>query len=158
MNSTDKLKQLNDSYAAFKIQFMEQGQRVVKEIFKDLFENEWINGAKWTQYTPYFNDGEPCIFGVNDISIGFVKDWSDVSPWGEFQNDCTEDEWLYNYGVYAGDGSEYTKLSEDQLKVIKDFQKLFAQIPEDIFENVFGDHCSVLATKDGFEVEEYEHD
>lgn len=38
---------------------------------KAIFEKhgDIVDSFGWTQYTPYFNDGEPCEFGVNDLFI-----------------------------------------------------------------------------------------
>lgn len=44
--------------------------------FKDtvarVLAHEEVTGIAWTQYTPYFNDGEPCIFRATDPSFAFV--------------------------------------------------------------------------------------
>lgn len=41
-------------------------------LFKDIFEKHpTLDSFAWTQYSPYFNDGEPCIFrvhGINEIN------------------------------------------------------------------------------------------
>src|ERR1044072_5669755 len=47
----------------------EQTQQIAQEVFnsgaKAVFaDNPIIESFAWTQYTPYFNDGEPCIFSV----------------------------------------------------------------------------------------------
>ena len=26
-----------------------------------------VHSVRWSQYTPYFNDGDACVFGVNDF-------------------------------------------------------------------------------------------
>jgi hypothetical protein len=41
-------------------------------LLKDLMaQNPLIEGVRWTQYTPHFNDGEECIFGVNNPEFKF---------------------------------------------------------------------------------------
>lgn len=39
-------------------------QKILKEYFK---ENKDILYIFWDQYTPYFNDGEECEFGITDV-------------------------------------------------------------------------------------------
>lgn len=40
---------------------------------KTIFERHpKLDSFKWRQYTPYFNDGEECIFGRHDADIGFA--------------------------------------------------------------------------------------
>ena len=50
--------------------------------------------------------------------------------------------------------SNYPTLRADYL----DISKLIAGINEDIMKAMFGDHAKVICSKDGIEVEEYEHD
>lgn len=91
-----------------------------------------IEKIRWTQYTPYFNDGEPCEFSVGDRQFKIGDDWLDAY-----------DNWP--------DGER-----ERVLKADKVFD---APIFEDVFEVTFGDHTRVTVLRDGtFEVEEYEHD
>lgn len=44
--------------------------------FKQLFEkNPTVNLVYWSQYTPYFNDGDPCRFNVqDDVNCVFIPD------------------------------------------------------------------------------------
>jgi len=42
------------------------------EIFKKFPD---LKTFAWTQYTPYFNDGEPCYFSVNTYSIEINGNW-----------------------------------------------------------------------------------
>ena len=40
----------------------------LKEFSKDLFDrNPELENFGWTQYIPYFNDGDPCEFGLYEI-------------------------------------------------------------------------------------------
>lgn len=53
----------------------EQGKPTVETVFSRLFRYPGIVGASWTQYTPYFNDGEPCEFNVySDIRLYTADD------------------------------------------------------------------------------------
>jgi hypothetical protein len=36
-----------------------------------------VTGVHWTQYTPYFNDGESCEFGVNEFCFHILADEDD---------------------------------------------------------------------------------
>jgi hypothetical protein len=39
------------------------------EALDKLLGMEGVESVRWTQYTPYFNDGEPCVFGANDCYV-----------------------------------------------------------------------------------------
>lgn len=43
------------------------GLAAMKTAFIDFFnEHPDIHALSWRQYTPYFNDGDPCVFGVRE--------------------------------------------------------------------------------------------
>lgn len=95
-----------------------------------------LKAFRWTQYTPHFNDGEECVFGVNDPACLFD---------GATQDD---DE----------DGFEDWTQDASKSKVLKACAKLVNSFDDDsVLKAVFGDHCQVTATRGQFEVEEYEH-
>ncbi|AKF13653.1 hypothetical protein PHIN3_390 [Sinorhizobium phage phiN3] len=56
-----------------------ESQAIITSIFKEFFEKhgEHVYAIHWTQYTPYFNDGEECEFGVNEINIAFTEEGYD---------------------------------------------------------------------------------
>lgn len=37
-----------------------------------------VTGVHWTQYTPYFNDGEACEFGVNDYCFHILEEDEEI--------------------------------------------------------------------------------
>jgi hypothetical protein len=91
------------------------------------------------------------VFGVGDmwaLSEKGLVDWED--------NGCGYAE---EYAATSDWGS-YDKelLNEDEAKAVQAFLKSIHKLPDDIFEDMFGDHVYVVATEKGFDVEEYEHD
>jgi hypothetical protein len=56
-------------------------KNVVKNKFllsiKNIFRNKNISKISWSQYTPYFNDGEECVFTVSDITITVNKEFKE---------------------------------------------------------------------------------
>jgi hypothetical protein len=121
------------------------GADALKGVFKEFFEaHPTCQAVKWRQYTPYFNDGEPCEFLVHDFSLKM-----DDTP-----EDAEDD--------YGDEGFESTYGSQDKkrpgltaaVRAVRDISK----IDDEIFEMSFGDHVGVTATHEGFEVEEYSHD
>lgn len=102
-------------------------------MLKPLFEkHQDVKEISWRQYTPYFNDGDECVFGVynDDISINGEDVW-----------DMSDDD-------------------ETRFKpAFKDFEDLLQSIPDDFFKDLFGDHITVTVKSDcTVETEEYEHD
>lgn len=100
-----------------------------------------LEKLRWTQYTPYFNDGDTCYFGFHGL-----------------QYKLKEDEESGDYG----DGFEYASSYGDSTQIEKAVAELSSRLNKlkDALEIAFGDHAEVtidIATKE-ITVEEYEHD
>jgi hypothetical protein len=118
----------------------------VESIFKtaalELFvEYPDLKSISWSQYTPYFNDGDSCNFSSNHsyAAIKFVASNED------------EDE---DYQ----EGYDKSSATPKQLKAGKAAEEFLENFDDDDMENLFGDHVKVIITKDGIEVEHYTHD
>lgn len=114
-----------------------------------------VYSVRWEQYTPYFADGEPCEFSVNDISFRLTPEDDEEDERGDY-GDGYIDSWSLKYTRERG---ELTELSEDHYEALK---KAFDHWTKLNFDEVarrnFGDHARVTATVEGFNVEFYEHD
>jgi Zn-finger protein len=161
--------QLMNDQAELQRKFQTQAQALFKDITKEFFDkNPGITGVVWTQYTPYFNDGDTCEFRVNDATFtnAPVDELNDVR-WGEYNGE-TEGVWACeNMSYVLASDRDYYKETKDAILasggVDPDSCKLFGQAicsgeMESVMEAMFGDHVKVIATRDGFEVEEYDHD
>jgi hypothetical protein len=126
-------------------------------------ENPLVEGFKWQQYTPHFNDGEPCEFGVHGPYIKFDESLHKVDPDNDYNSG------YLNCGDYGDVDDEFFKKKEDILntkeinelkKSCKNAVKLFNHLSEMESElrDTFGDGVEVTLTKDGVEVENYDHD
>ena len=165
----------------------ENGKRLVEDSFKLLFENyPDVEAVRWTQYTPYFNDGDTCTFSVHD---GYVKlkDQGDVTynrtesydtgertrwgtpvrksrqiptvgTWEEFSNEYSDYEdgflspWTLKRVKYANDVQ--LNFSPDSLNSV--IGKILGN--HDCMEMAFGDHVRVTVTREGAQVDHYDHD
>jgi hypothetical protein len=113
-------------------EFKTQFKTISTEIFSKYPE---ILKFGWTQYTPYFNDGDACVFHYNDMYV------------------CTDPE--------TADGSVYDWDDMYSLKnkypEVAEFEKVLSS-SEDILLAMFGDHVQVTVTSAGIDVDEYEHE
>lgn len=128
-------------------QIQEEAAAAVKAIAApgfELFMREHpnIEAIRWTQHTPYFNDGEECVFSVGELYYKLV------GADGEDEDDF---EYLSSYSKPEG---------FDQQQWFKDLEQLASAISGSDEEMLaaFGDHVRVTVTKEGVDVEEYEHD
>jgi hypothetical protein len=114
----------------------------IKSVFEDFPE---VVAIRWTQYTPYFNDGGTCEFGSNHQYAGI----------------------LFNNHKYCGDdefddideSSEYDREDCKKFDLAKDhIHKLLNNFTDEDMLSMFGDHAQITVTKDGVEIDGYEHD
>lgn len=121
-----------------------KAKSAISALFKAFFAaNPDIGALKWTQYTPYFNDGEPCEFSVNsdfDVLLGKY-----VTPEEDDDEADEANEFIENYEL------------EDK-RVEAAIASLGRAVDESIFLSAFGDHAKVIATPEGFHVTEYDHE
>lgn len=132
---------------------------------------EGVVAIQWRQYTPYFNDGEACHFGVHTDWGAGVK-LEDVEG-EDGQGDAPEGYLLYNDVRLVGGIEMVNKNRENGWRgepgdtfprhpAADAVENFFAAIDSGAFhhalQEVFGDHCTVNATSKGFQVEFYEHD
>lgn len=134
------------------------GQEAFTEGFAPFFAaNPQVEGVTWTQYTPYFNDGDACEFSVHEPCLILNEQTARViNPDGDFDE--------YDADDFSGYGNprrfESWDLRETTFNLEKiGFDAVWSQIPSEVFESVFGDHVEVRIMRDGtVTVEEYSHD
>lgn len=112
-----------------------------------LAESKRIESIGWLQYTPYFNDGDECTFGVHNDDLY-------INGENEYELD-----WL-NEKVWTG--GKYEKnpdVDQEELIVLKNIKEVLGSIPDDFYKDLFGDHSMVTINKNGtIEVSDYDHD
>lgn len=156
-------------------------------IVLQVLNNEFFVDFGWTQYTPYFNDGDPCEFSANGLWIRTVKDIPIPTGPFAFQEEAAdedaedEDEYFQekfgiDYHTHPTLGGQswpngyrdsdnnpiepvYAGHHEAEWRLARELDKA---IEGGQFENVlldlFGDHCQVKVTRTGITVDEYSHD
>ena len=154
--------------------FKREAQSLFKDITKEFFDkNPAITAIRWCQYTPYFNDGDTCVFGVNEPNFTNcpIDQMEDLDSWGDYRG---EEEGIFAEGsfdwILKSDNRKYYAKQQDlimplveekkiDLTSINNFSKIVQSSEmESIMLAMFGDHASITATRDGFDVEEYDHD
>lgn len=161
----EKLKELTDKVKEFRKKLMAEGEVIIKDAIKEVLDaNPKIDGFRWEQYAPYFNDGEPCTFSVNEVRIklvGLEDEDGDYEDGYLSEYDLRDTKWENNARVPLADDELPYGLTRDELKSLDDaasaLYTAFQEI-EEVMEQVFGNHVQVTATRKGIEVEEYDHD
>lgn len=136
--------------------FQTTAQALFKETTKEFFDkNPNVTAIVWTQYTPYFNDGDTCEFGVNDATFTNAPDPHSVH-WGEYDGDHEVAEDGSEIFAWESWGAAPEGLD---VEMCKSFNRMICSSEmEDVMKAMFGDHVKVVATREGFDVDEYDHD
>lgn len=130
-------------------QLKKEAQEDCKEIFqnalKDIFKKfPKLESVSWTQYTPYFNDGEECTFSRHDPEITYnEKEYDNIGEWSFNPENRYSEEYLKVEGLQES---------------WKEINELMLTFEDEDFEFMFGDHVKVVSTKDSIDVEDYNHD
>lgn len=144
-------------------EFREYSKNQMTEIYKSVFESfPNIAAIVWTQYAPYFNDGEPCEFSVHDVNIVEKSPHFDFDPdllvlqgcaYGELDYDGEYEE----SDLWCTDG--WGLSSGTPLKLLIDTLDKFHSGISGLMEDIYGSHAIVAVTPEKTIVEEYEdHD
>ncbi len=142
-------------YQEAKKKFIEQAREEIGKEFKRIFtENPRLKCISWTQYTPWFNDGDSCTFSKNDFTF------SSFVPEDAYYVDVEEDEFHEEYlSSYSLERRGDDMSSDVNWKDLCKFNELCnKEAIVEVFHDLFGDHVWVKATIDGFDVEDHEHD
>lgn len=145
MTIAENLSAFSKEFEETQAEFTGRARKLFTASLKELFEqNPDLGAVTWEQYTPYFNDGDECTFGVNEPT--FV-------PLVVREQEEDEDDYDYRYDRGMKETPDMTAVSR------------FIQGHDDLMQALYGDHVTVLVkrVKDApnsivVEVEEYEHD
>ena len=175
----ETLREFVEEMQRLKNTLREQGQTLMKASFKKMFDQyPFITAFQWNQYTPYFNDGEECLFSVHDVNVTNlpVEELEHLSAWGEYEGELD----MYDqYNVVTKNDSDYFITSDPtgssyntrkpnvpskflnicDLSELKRFlNDLQSDALEDVMKTTFGDHVSVIVTRDDIEINDYDHE
>lgn len=156
-NFEQKLTEMNQRMAEIKKQYQAEAQVLFKDLFSEFFEqNSEVRAVGWQQYTPYFNDGEACIFSTTvDYAWATNTENTNDIRYGDYVGDDSDTVWVYdpNYGDFNEVAIPFSVSAEMQA-----LTKILSKIDDKVYEDLFGDHVQVIVTRDGFDTVEFEHE
>jgi hypothetical protein len=126
-------------------QFREDFSKIAKEFFTAVPR---IKSLTWTQYTPYFMDGDPCEFSLNDIEFS-----TDENPDAEYYREFTDDDGSFAEMSYT----LKTLVTPEEFALCQKMESIIHS-NADLMEDLFDDHVMVVLTANGAETHEYDHD
>lgn len=107
-----------------------------------------LDSFSWNQYTPYFNDGDECVFDAN-------VDSDSITVNAERGYDVPiESKYTYN-----GDNTAYYAEQKEKKYLHTAVGEFLSQFDTDDLKTMFGDHAEVTIDRGGkVTVEAYDHD
>lgn len=153
-------------------------QRPVEELrpyLQAVLHEPGIHSFGWRQYTPYYNDGEPCVFGVGNIWFLTPEAVEDPEDKKLREDDYYRWEEVHSYGgfgetvkdqVYDEPKRRYVDVERQNphhnQRLFEVCERLSAEVWSGEFHvallAAFGDHAIVTVNKDKITVEYFEHD
>ena len=135
-NLNQKINSILQERNALLEKYQKELQTALVETCREFFENNpTIKLICWTQYTPYFNDGDTCTFRVNDIYFSNAEgdDVNDITGYGEYEG---ESETVFSENIWGLNYYKIKNVDVDQCKIISDM--LTTQNMADIMESIPG--------------------
>jgi len=175
-----KLSAIQKQIDKLEKQAVKESEKLISKGFKEIFKKHPdLQSFSWTQYTPYFNDGDECTFSANTESIYINDEEEEDSVYGaeqflekllhptkainqlkkrieEYKKDKYDYSWLESEIQRIQNGS--VDEARHRLNLLKDIEQILSNIDNDCYRSMFGDHVRVTVTKDGWSTESYEHD
>lgn len=137
----------------------------LQPILQAVLDDPTITEFGWRQYTPYFNDGEPCEFNVHGTWVRTVDDKDadedELEMWGHRTLGKVTTEWAENpeNGRREKSGETYEGPDRARYDRCKALEKAVEGGHfEVVLLEAFGDHAEIKVRRDGIEIEFYEHD
>jgi hypothetical protein len=154
------LKQKQEEIKKMKQEMLEASNKIFTDLTKDIFvEHPKVKSFGWSQYTPYFNDGDTCYFSVHTDYIYINGESADESNWINETNITNYGTWNREKKVYEG-RTEVPNLNYDPdlSKANDEIREFLRNFDDDFFLAQFGDHAEITITADGISIDECEHD
>ena len=163
MNYQEKLKTLrekNSELFKIKSEILNISSDIFEDFYKHIFDKyPTLDSFGWSQYTPYFNDGDTCIFSANTDYISINGEYVDEANWSQETKVIDWGTWNKDTRKYEGrveeDNDDYDPILTEASNEIVDF---LGQFDNDFYLSKFGDHAEITVTKDGVDISDYDHD
>lgn len=138
-----KYQELQVKVKAMRAEMREAFGEAIRDGATELFNKyPFLTAFGCTCYTPYFNDGDTCTYSVNSdyplVTFNFPGLPGEDNDSGYFDD--------------SNPNKDVAKAAYD------DVRTFLGSFDTEDFQSFFGDHIQFVVTRDGVEVEAYEHD
>lgn len=152
---SEHLKRLLAAKAEYDSAIAASGRSALIELATDLFDAvPALRAIYWTQFTPSYNDGDPCYFSIGEVQFRALphaddesEDWYDGEAHERIAlgECCTAFECFENTtnaGISFSSYSSAKRVTDDGKAALQAFEKLLNEL-QDVAEHVYGDGAEV---------------
>ena len=163
MSFDEKLKELREKeslISKLKSEIVDASAGLFDEFREHIFlKYPKLNSFGWTQYTPYFNDGDACLFYANTDYLMINDEYAEDSEWFSKNKIISWGQWNQDIKSYEGRVEEpNTQFDEDLLNAYDDIALFLGNFGNDFYLTKFGDHAEITVTKSSVDISDYDHD
>ena len=163
MEFTEKIKELRkkrSDISKLNSELIQFSSGIFEEFYKYIFDKySKLESFGWTQYTPYFNDGDSCVFSAQVGYISINGDFVEESNWINPNTVLDWGTWNSEKKVYEG---RVECINEDYdgdlVEVHDEIVDFLGNFDDDFYMRKFGDHAEVMVTRSGVDISDYDHD
>lgn len=152
MSVITEIKKLNEDFIVQKKELMRKTKVLFDVALVEVF-NKYpeLDSFSWTQYTPYFNDGDSCEFSahvdypsINGVCVDDMRDIKkENTTWSGTAGRVTSPNPLYN---------------ESKALMVDEIIDILGSVDEAFLQDVYGDHTEVVVGRNGTTTSRYDHD
>jgi hypothetical protein len=137
MTIKEKIEELQKEYLDIKSKYSKELSEKYVYLFEEVFQKyPELKSFSFPAYTPYFNDGDECVFNVYNVD---TINGIDIYDYDELTNG------LFSEGAMK--------------KAIEEIDAINYKLDSSIFQVTFGDHSIITIKRDmTINVDDYEHD
>lgn len=163
MTYEEKLKDLRRTNSQIN-ELKKEALKISENIFDDFRHHifskyQQLESFGWTQYTPYFNDGEACIFYANTDYLIINGEYAEDSNWFNKENVINWGQWNRDLKIHEGRVEDpNTNYNEELVNAYNEIVSFLSNFDNDFYLSKFGDHAEVIVTKTGVNISDCDHD
>lgn len=162
--------QIKEQMKQLKQQQLEAAKGFFNQYSKELFDKyPKLNSFGWVQYTPWFNDGDECVFSahtsedslrVNGFSL--YNDDEEVSEESDTNPNYFSGYQEHTYEI--GEGGRYERVpnpnhNKENKALVSEIVTFLQQFKNGDLKRLFGNHVAVTVNRNGeIGTEEFSHD
>jgi hypothetical protein len=162
------IERIREAKKAYQDLIKSIGTKGLKQLCQDTLDTTGLEAIRWRQYTPYFNDGDSCEFGIREPEFYIAGTRFHTENRYGSMRDAWADEYAF-YKEASYDQSKhwtdptrvtyfYAEPGDEIVHITAQFFDRSLQDLEEVLKEVFGDHVQVTYRDGEFTVEDYDHD